>query len=78
MNHDFRSHLPWALAFSFGRALQQPALEIWNGDESNVRAAQNALIHRARCNHAARRGEYTPAMEAELIQTEPSALLTAF
>ena len=63
MNRDYRAHLPWALSFSFGRALQQPALEIWNGDEANVRAAQDALLHRARCNHAARRGEYTSAME---------------
>jgi fructose-bisphosphate aldolase class I len=63
MNGACRAHLPWALSFSFGRALQQPALEIWNGDEANVRAAQDALIHRARCNHAARRGEYTAATE---------------
>ena len=63
MNHRFKSQLPWALAFSFARAIQQPALEIWRGQEANIKAAQQALAHRARCNRAARRGEYTVAME---------------
>jgi fructose-bisphosphate aldolase class I len=63
MNLRFKSQLPWALSFSFARAIQQPALEIWRGQEANVRAAQQALLHRAKCNRAARRGEYTPAME---------------
>jgi fructose-bisphosphate aldolase class I len=63
MNVRFKSRLPWALAFSFARAIQQPALEIWRGKEANVLAAQQALVHRARCNRAARRGEYNAAME---------------
>ena len=63
MNVRFKSRLPWALAFSFARAIQQPALEIWSGQDANVKAAQQALLHRARCNRAARRGEYTAAME---------------
>ncbi len=63
MNSRFKSRLPWALAFSFARALQQPALEIWRGVEANIPAAQQALSHRARCNWAARRGEYSLAME---------------
>ena len=63
MNVRHASRVPWALAFSFARAIQQPALEIWRGDEAHVLAAQQALIHRARCNRAARRGEYTVAME---------------
>ncbi len=63
MNLRFNSRLPWALAFSFARAIQQPALETWQGKEANVPAAQRALLHRARCNRAARRGEYTAAME---------------
>ncbi len=58
MNVRFRSRLPWALGFSFGRAIQQPALEIWHGDRSRVPAAQQALQHRALCNRAARRGQY--------------------
>ena len=53
----------WAVAFSFSRAIQQPALEIWSGQGSNVSAAQQALVHRARYNQAARRGEYSQAME---------------
>ncbi len=63
MNIRFRSQLPWALSFSFGRAIQQPALEIWKGEAGQVVAAQNALYHRADCNRMARRGEYTAAME---------------
>ncbi len=55
--------VPWALAFSFARAIQHPALEIWGGVEANRAAAQSALYHRAACNHAARRGEYSAAME---------------
>jgi len=63
MNAKSRPPLPWALAFSFARAIQQPALEIWKGKAANVVAAQKALYHRAKCNQAARRGEYTAAME---------------
>ncbi len=63
MNVRFKSRLPWALAFSFARAIQQPALEIWQGEEAYVLAAQQALYHRAKCNRAARRGEYNAAME---------------
>ena len=58
MNVRFKARAPWALAFSFARAIQQPALEIWLGQEVNVAAAQQALLYRARCNSAARRGEY--------------------
>jgi fructose-bisphosphate aldolase class I len=63
MNVRFKSRLPWALAFSFARAIQQPALELWKGQEANVSAAQQALYRRARRNQAARRGEYSQAME---------------
>jgi fructose-bisphosphate aldolase class I len=63
MNARFKSRLPWAVAFSYSRAIQQPALEIWKGQPNNVSAAQRALYHRALCNRAARRGEYSPAME---------------
>lgn len=57
------ARLPWALTFSFARAIQFPALEIWGGKEANRAAAQQALLHRARCNRAALRGEYTAATE---------------
>jgi len=64
MNVRFKPRLPWALAFSFARAIQQPALEIWHGDDTNVLPAQRALHHRARCNRAARRGAYSAVMES--------------
>lgn len=63
MNVRFKSKLPWELSFSYGRALQQPALEIWLGKEANVPEAQKALHHRAKCNYAARCGEYNSGME---------------
>jgi len=63
MNRGFSGHLPWALTFSFSRAIQQPALEIWRGESANVVQAQRVLQHRAACNRAARRGEYMPAMD---------------
>jgi len=56
---------PWPLVFSFGRALQQPALHIWRGEDANVVAAQRALIHRATLNGAALHGAYTARMEHE-------------
>ncbi len=62
MNALFKP-FPWPLTFSFARALQQPALEIWRGVEANREAAQQALLHRARCNLAALSGGYSPAME---------------
>jgi fructose-bisphosphate aldolase class I len=55
---------PWALAFSFARAIQQPGLDIWGGKEGNAAAAQKSFRHRAECNRAARRGEYDASMEA--------------
>jgi len=55
---------PWELSFSFGRALQAPALKAWQGKLENAAAAQQALLHRARCNGAARSGQYSAALEA--------------
>jgi len=63
MNVRFRGRLPWALTFSFARAIQQPALEIWRGDAAHVSLAQHALSYRAKCNRMARRGEYPAAMQ---------------
>lgn len=54
---------PWELSFSFGRALQAPVLQAWAGDDANRGAAQRALLHRARLNGAARRGEYSAELE---------------
>ena len=55
---------PWQLTISYGRALQQPVLQAWQGKAENVEAAQAALLKRARLNSLARHGQYTAAMEA--------------
>jgi fructose-bisphosphate aldolase class I len=56
---------PWQLSFSYGRALQAPALKAWAGKPENVEAAQRAYYHRAKMNGAARTGMYAPEMERE-------------
>jgi len=66
MHVKFKGKLPWALTFSFARAIQQPALEIWKGKDENIAAAQKMLVHRASLDNAARRGEYKPAMEEDM------------
>jgi len=58
---------PWQLSFSYGRALQAPALKAWGGKEENVEAAQRAYYHRAKMNSAARTGIYAPEMEREAV-----------
>jgi fructose-bisphosphate aldolase class I len=63
MHVRYKSKLPWALTFSFARAIQQPAMEIWDGKDENLKAAQQALFHRAKCDQAARQGLYYAAME---------------
>jgi fructose-bisphosphate aldolase class I len=54
---------PWVLSFSYGRALQAPALAAWTGDPANVEAGQSQLALRARCNSAAVAGRYSAEME---------------
>jgi fructose-bisphosphate aldolase class I len=66
MNVKYMSKLPWEVAFSFARAIQQPALEIWRGNDSNVKEAQKALYHRALCNFEARQGIYNQGLEKEI------------
>ena len=56
---------PWPLSFSYGRALQEPALKTWRGQAANVAAAQKALYHREKMNGAACLGRYTLQMEQE-------------
>jgi len=58
-----RGEVPWQLSFSYGRALQAPALTCWAGQQGNTAQAQQALLQRARCNSAARFGQYTAEME---------------
>ncbi len=60
---------PWEISFSYGRALQAPALKAWKGDPANVAAAQKAYYHRAKLNSAARFGSYSPEMEKELVSS---------
>ncbi|MEX2151559.1 MAG: class I fructose-bisphosphate aldolase [Steroidobacteraceae bacterium] len=55
--------LPWQLSFSYGRALQQSTLDVWQGKAANVAAAQRVFLERARLNGMARNGRYEPAME---------------
>ncbi len=55
--------LPWPLSFSYGRALQDPALKTWSGKAANVVTAQKALYHRSKCNGLASLGQYKPEME---------------
>ena len=55
---------PWRLSFSYGRALQEPALRAWKGHAANARNSQGALLERARLNSAACQAKYTAAMEA--------------
>jgi fructose-bisphosphate aldolase class I len=54
---------PWPLSFSYGRALQASALQVWGGDASNTEAAQAAFVHRARMNARAAAGEWSAEME---------------
>jgi fructose-bisphosphate aldolase class I len=62
---------PWALSFSFARALQAPAMDTWRGSPAAVQAAQQAFLHRARLVSAAREGRYTAAMEQAGAATGP-------
>ena len=58
MNKNFKNRLPWILTFSFARAIQQPALEAWKGDDANVKEAQDILYQRSKSDVAARQGIY--------------------
>jgi len=59
-----RGMAPWKLGFSYGRALQDPALEAWHGRSENMVAGQRALYRRAMANAAASVGKYTGDLEA--------------
>jgi fructose-bisphosphate aldolase class I len=58
---------PWQLSFSYGRALQAPALKAWGGRPESVEAGQRAYYHRAKLNSAARTGMYAPEMETAAV-----------
>lgn len=61
--NQLRDNAPWQLGISYGRALQQPAQQAWQGKSGNIESAQQALLKRARLNSLAKRGEYSPDME---------------
>ncbi|ALP53344.1 fructose-bisphosphate aldolase [Candidatus Tenderia electrophaga] len=61
-----KMQLPWRVTFSYARALQHVALTTWRGDKAKLDDAQQALLHRAKCNSAASRGEYNDRLEHEL------------
>jgi fructose-bisphosphate aldolase class 1 len=63
MNGKFGSRIPWPLTFSYARAIQQPALQLWQGLDANAKITQDALLYRAKCNSAARQGKYREEME---------------
>jgi fructose-bisphosphate aldolase class I len=63
MNKIFDNNSPWNLTYSYGRALQAPALDAWGGKEENVPAAQDAFYKRAKLNSLATKGDYSADME---------------
>ena len=67
MNKSFGKDLPWPLSFSYGRALQAPALKSWKGSPANVAAGQGALLHRARMNSLACAGRYSADAERQAL-----------
>lgn len=75
MHACYETRLPWPLTFSFGRAIQQPAMRIWHGEPDQVAEAQQALSHRAQCSQAARIGAYDAITDTP--SQEPVAPLSA-
>jgi fructose-bisphosphate aldolase class I len=66
MHKRYKDTLPWYLTFSFSRALQDDALKMWNGDRANTEKAQAVLLHRAKCNYAAMKGNYSALLEQDI------------
>ena len=64
--NQLRAPKPWKLSFSYGRALQDEALQAWHGKRENLQSGQRAFSHRGKCVRAAALGEYTQANEGEL------------
>ena len=65
MNVKYGESAPWSITFSYARAIQQPALNHWQGKDENVEEAQKLLLERAKLNGAASKGEYKSEMEKE-------------
>ncbi|MEL6554559.1 MAG: class I fructose-bisphosphate aldolase [Cyanobacteria bacterium J06621_11] len=66
MNKQFGAQCPWPVTFSYARAIQQPALDHWAGDQGHVNVAQQKLLHRAKCNSLASQGAYTSDLEKQV------------
>ncbi|HSF46844.1 MAG TPA: class I fructose-bisphosphate aldolase [Burkholderiales bacterium] len=66
MNQMADKSVPWPLSFSYARAIQQPALDLWRGQKENISRAQAALAHRARMNSLASLGRYNPDIEKQV------------
>jgi len=67
MNAKYGDDLPWNLTYSYGRALQQSALNTWLGKTENVLAGQDAFFYRAKLNGLASKGEYSQSMEKVVV-----------
>lgn len=65
INKNFENRLPWKVSFSFGRAIQQPALGAWKGQQSNIATAQKLLLCRAKIAAVASLAKYIPEMEQD-------------
>lgn len=63
--NQLKHKAPWQLSISYGRALQQPCLQAWQGKQENEKVAQAALLKRARLNSIARQGEYNSELERQ-------------
>ncbi|VAW00298.1 Fructose-bisphosphate aldolase class I, partial [hydrothermal vent metagenome] len=63
MNADYKDKMPWAVSFSYGRALQAAPLKAWGGKAENIAAAQAAFAHRAKMNSLAQLGEWSEGLE---------------
>ena len=67
MNKLFKN-LPWKLSYSYGRALQQPAISSWKGEKNNIKISQNALFKRSKINSSATSGTYSPNDEQQIYE----------
>lgn len=63
MNAGYKDQMPWALSFSYGRALQAGALKAWGGNPENAGAGADAFSHRARMNGLAQLGAWSATQE---------------
>jgi len=61
--NQVQSKRPWALTFSYGRALQASAIKAWAGKDANVKASQDEFLKRAKANGAASLGQYTGGIQ---------------